>query len=133
MWIMTLFEIIILLIWWLISILIPLALLIAGVIDYLKDRELRKTLPRFFVALAVCIFTVILSGVLIVRMLYAGVHDQPEHRFLEIFGKIFFVFILLAYSFSGWLLCSFVLGKLPFLRQVFNPNSKSPQSLFDSK
>jgi hypothetical protein len=130
---MTFFEIIIILTWWLISILIALALLIAGVIDYLKVRELRKTLPRFFVALVVYIFIAILSAVLIGRMLDAGIHTQPEHMYLETLGEIFLVFILLVYSFCGWLLCSFVLGKLPFLRQVFNPNSKSPQSVFDSK
>jgi hypothetical protein len=130
---MTVFEIIILLLWWLISILITLALLIAGAVDYFKDRKLKKTLPRFFLALAVYIFIFILSGVLIVGRLGAGVFNQPEHRFLEIFGKIFFVFILLAYGSSGWLLSSFVLCKVPFLKHVFNPIEEQLPSILASK
>ena len=115
-----------------ITFLIAVGLLVAGIIDFYRNRKIGRTLPRLLVAFA--------SYPLLVALSLLGV-DTLDENFRTLTGaldfdlqaKIFLIFFLLAYSFCGVGLIAFVAQKLPFLRQTFNPVEEKITSVFTSK
>lgn len=116
----------------LITLLIPVAILVAGIFDLYKNRNFRRTLPRFSIALVMYPVLVFLNLACLARF-EMRVREFSEDEPSEIGIKIFLVLLLLAYGICGWGLIGFFAQKLPFLKEAFNPVEEHLPSILTTK
>ena len=62
-----------------------------------------------------------------------GVDPKPNSPYPGLATQTVCLLIVIGYGFLGWLLCSFVNGKLIKSYKAFNLHSEKPQSIFSNK
>ncbi len=102
---------IIFLTWFLLLLIIPIALLIVSYISYVNGIKIPEIIAKLFLSFLVYIPITFITIWFIFVMVFAGAHSNPVDESLTAGGKIFYSAMVLIYGSIGWLLCSFVRGK----------------------
>jgi ABC-type uncharacterized transport system permease subunit len=124
-------ETLIVIIWFLLLVAIPLALIVTSYSKYIDGGQgseiIGKLVIGFFVHLCLTIF----SFPLIFFAVFAGAHTEPVGKALNAKEQLFYWAILVIYGVAGWLLCSLINEKL--IKPKFNlkSQSKQTQSIYD--
>lgn len=112
------------------TLLIPVGILVAGIFDLFKNRNFRRTLPRFSIAL-ILYPGLVFFGIACLAMFEMRLREFSNEEPSGIGVKVFLFLFLLAYGFCGWGLIGFVAQKLPFLKDAFNPVEDHLPSIFN--
>jgi hypothetical protein len=121
---------IIFLTWFLLLLIIPLALLVVSYISYVNGIKISEIIAKLFLSLLVYIPITFITFWFMFVMVFAGAHSNPVGESLTAGGKVFYSAMVLIYGLTGWLLCSLVSGKLIKPWSVFILNTGKSQSIF---
>ena len=86
---------------------------------------LGKSILSFFIYV---VFSVVIP--LLALILYVGPDPKPGRQNFGLVMQTCYLLAIAAYGFLGWLLCSFINGKLIKSYSEFNLSDEKPQSLF---
>ena len=117
----------------LLFILIPLGLVMVFGRAYGNGANLFVMVGKLFVSIFIHLAVSILT-VMMLMLSIIGAHPKPNGA--SAFGEetqVICVLIVACYAFTGWLLCSFVNGKLIKSYSAFTSFSEKPQSIFSRK
>ena len=126
-------EIFIPLLWFLIVIGLPIALLVTGYIAYTGGVKTSEIIAKQALAFLIyCLITFAISWFMFI-LISAGAHSEPVGQVLDWRGKVFYSALVFTYGVTGWFLCSFINGGLIRLWMIFDYSSNKSQSIFDEK
>jgi len=111
-------EVVIFLVWLCLVWGIPLSLIVSAYkvyIDGVKKIDILAKLAFGFIVHLVLTFAMF---PLIFIMIFAGAHTEPVGNALTFLGKILYICAVSFHTFVGWLLCSFINGRLIRLRSI---------------
>ncbi len=120
-------------IWILLFFLIPLFLLKTANASMEKQGKISKIIVKLFFSVFVHLSISFATGLFL--LLLMGAADPKPGRELR-FGleeTLTGLLTVIGYGVSGWLLCSFVNGKLIKSLSGFGFNAEKPQSIFDAE
>jgi len=124
-------KLIIFLTWLLLFLALPFTLLITAGITYAGGMEKPKLIGKLFLAFIAHTFVTISISIFLL-LLIVGAEPHYGQEFST--GKeLICLLIVFGYGTSGWLLCSFINGKLIKSWTYFSLDSGKPQTIFGAK
>ena len=124
-------EGLIVIIWFLLLLAIPLALIVTSYVKYTDGSKVSDIIGKSVIGFVAHISLTIISFPFMFFVIYAGTHTKPIGQALDLKERLFYLAIVLIYGVVGWLLCSLISGKLIKLSLNFRPHSEQSQSIFD--
>jgi Na+/H+-translocating membrane pyrophosphatase len=124
-------EGLIVIIWFLLLIGIPLALIITGYYKHVGGAQVSEIIGKLAIGFIVHIILTVVSFPFMFFVIFAGAHTNPVGQALNLKETLFYWAIVLIYGVAGWLLCSLINERLIKLRFNFWSHSKQSQPIFD--
>jgi hypothetical protein len=124
-------EVLIAIIWFLLSLAIPLALIITSYDKYLNGGRVFEIVARLILSFILYFCITIGTSWLMFLMIFVGAHTDPVGEALSFKGRLLYCAVLFFYAFIGWLLCSIVNGRFIKPSRIFSWKSDKPLSILD--
>jgi Na+/H+-translocating membrane pyrophosphatase len=124
-------EGLIVIIWFLLILAIPLALIVTSYSKYINGGKVSEIIGKLTIGFIVHICLTIISFPFMFFVIFSGAHTKPVGQALNLKERLFYLAIVITYGVVGWLLCSLINEKLIKLRLNFRSRSKQSQSIFD--
>jgi len=108
---------------------ISLALIVSGYRIHVEGAKTIDIVAKLTFGFIVHSVLTVTMFPLMFIMIFAGAHTVPVGNALTVAGKIFYVCAIALHAFAGWLLCSFVNGRLIGLRSIVGIGSEEQISI----
>jgi len=112
---------------------IPIALIVSGYKVHIEGAKKIDIFAKLTFGFIVHLVLTAAMFPLMFIMIFAGAHTEPIGDALTVGGKLFYISAVSFHAVVGWLLCSFINGRLirPWL--LLYPTMNRPISIFDDQ